>query len=153
MANALTNLFGKAKKEEKTGGIDWAMYPARLAPGLFFLSTAADKANADEDTANYLHNFAGALPGTDKFDAKTFVKLISAAEFGIGAALVTPFIPNRLAGAGLAAFSAGLLGMYFGTPGMVREGSKVRPTQAGTPLAKDFWLLGTGVSLMLRGNK
>nr|WP_240393836.1 hypothetical protein [Corynebacterium lactis] len=151
MANALKNLFGK--KEETKGGIDWAMYPARLAPGLFFLSSATDKAGADEDTAKGLQGFAGAIPGTDKFDPNTFAKLLSAAEYSIGGALVLPFIPNRLAGAALTAFSAGLLTMYLKTPGMVRDGSKVRPSSAGTALAKDFWLFGTGVSLMMRGNK
>lgn len=152
MAKVLNKIFGK-KNDEKKGGIDWAAYPARLAPGLFFFSTATDKANADAETAKGIHGMAKVLPGTDMFEPEDFVKLVSAAEYGVGAALVTPFVPNRLAGAALTAFSAGLLGMYFRIPGMIREGSKIRPSQDGTALAKDFWLLGTGVSLMMRGNK
>lgn len=150
MANPLKKIFGK--KEEKSG-IDWAIYPARLAPGLFFLNSATNKANADEETAKGLQGFASALPGTDLVDAKTFVKLVSTAEYAIGAALITPFVPNRLAGAALTAFSSGLLGMYFGTPGMTAEGSKIRPSDQGTLLAKDSWLFGLGIALMLSGNK
>lgn len=152
MAKVLSKIFGK-KNEENKGGIDWSAYPARLAPGLFFLSTATDKAGADEETAKGIHGMASALPGTDMFEPKDFIKLVSAAEYGVGAALVTPFIPNRVAGAALTAFSTGLLGMYFRIPGMIREGSKIRPSQNGTALAKDFWLLGTGISLMLLGKK
>lgn len=145
-------LFAKAEKNTKSEkAIDWTMYPARLAPGLFFLSTAADKLNADEETAKALHGMASVLPGTSSFDPQTFVKLVAAAELAIGGALVTPIVSNRVAGTAMAAFSAGLLGMYFGLPGMVRDNSKVRPSQEGTGLAKDVWLLGTGVSLAMRG--
>lgn len=151
MANPLKKIFGSTKDDK--GGIDWAIYPARLAPGLFFLNSATNKAKADEETAKGLQAFAGALPGTDLVDAKTFVKLVSTAEYAIGAALATPFVPNRLAGAALTAFSTGLLGMYFGTPGMTVEGSKIRPSEQGLAIAKDSWLFGLGISLMLRGNK
>jgi hypothetical protein len=34
------------------------------------------------------------------------------------------------------------------TPGMREEGS-IKPTQAGTALAKDVWLVGAGLSLLL----
>lgn len=150
MANPLKKIVGK--KEDKSG-IDWELYPARLAPGLFFLNSAVGKVNVDEETAKGLQGFAGALPGTDLVDAKTFVKLVSTAEFGIAAALITPFVPNRLAGAALTAFSSGLLGMYFGTPGMTAEGSKIRPSEQGLSLIKDSWLFGLGITMMLRGNK
>jgi hypothetical protein len=56
-------------------------------------------------------------------------------------------MPSRLAGLGLTTFSGALLGRYLKTPGMHREGS-VRPTQQGTPLAKDVWMLGIGLSLI-----
>lgn len=46
------------------------------------------------------------------------------------------------------AFSAGLLTLYLKTPGMRQEGS-VRPTEQGNGLAKDVWLLGTGLTLLL----
>ncbi len=40
--------------------------------------------------------------------------------------------------------------MYLKTPGMRREGS-VRPSQQGTALAKDVWLLGIGLTLVADG--
>jgi hypothetical protein len=57
-------------------------------------------------------------------------------------------VPGLLAGAGLTAFSAGLLGLYLRTPGMREEGS-LRPTQQGLPIAKDVWMLGSGLSLVV----
>jgi hypothetical protein len=53
-----------------------------------------------------------------------------------------------VAGAGLAAFSGGLLGLYLKTPGLREEGS-LRPTQAGNPIAKDIWMFGIGAGLVL----
>jgi hypothetical protein len=53
-----------------------------------------------------------------------------------------------LAGAALTAFGGGLLSLYVRTPGMRQEGS-IRPTQAGTALAKDVWLVGAGLTLLL----
>ena len=45
-------------------------------------------------------------------------------------------------------FSAGLLGLYLRIPGM-RQNRSLRPTAQGTPLAKDAWLLGIGLSFVL----
>ncbi|HXC63313.1 MAG TPA: hypothetical protein VNZ67_03090, partial [bacterium] len=53
-----------------------------------------------------------------------------------------------LAGTALTAFSSGLLGMYLKTEGMHQPGS-VRPTPQGVPLAKDIWMLGIGLSLLV----
>ncbi len=65
-----------------------------------------------------------------------------------GSALLLPVVPPGLAGLILTGFSGGLLGLYLRIPGMRQEGS-LRPTQQGTALAKDIWLLGIGVSLLL----
>ncbi len=51
-----------------------------------------------------------------------------------------------VAGAALTGFSGALLGLYLRTPGM-RQG--LRPTQQGTAIAKDVWLLGIGAGLVL----
>ncbi|WP_406465833.1 hypothetical protein [Streptomyces sp. NBC_01622] len=59
-------------------------------------------------------------------------------------------VPAAVAGAALTAFSAGTLGLYLRTPGMRREGS-LRPTEQGIPLAKDVWMLGIGISLIIEG--
>jgi hypothetical protein len=53
-----------------------------------------------------------------------------------------------VAGAGLAAFSGGLLGLYARTPGMRKQGSPF-PTQQGIPLAKDAWMMGIGLGLVI----
>jgi hypothetical protein len=64
----------------------------------------------------------------------------------LGAALLLPIVPAVVAGAGLVGFAGGLLGLYLRTPGM-HQG--LRPTQQGTPIAKDVWLLGIGAALVL----
>jgi hypothetical protein len=38
--------------------------------------------------------------------------------------------------------------LYLRTPGMRDEGS-LRPTQQGIPLAKDAWMVGIGLALMV----
>ena len=60
-----------------------------------------------------------------------------------------PIVPAGLAGLGLIGFSGSLLGMYWRTPGMHEEGS-IRPTQQGTAIAKDVWMLGIGAALVAR---
>ena len=71
-------------------------------------------------------------------------------EVALGTALLIPFVPDVLAGAGLTAFSGGLLGLYARTPGLRKEGS-LFPTQDGIALAKDVWMTGIGVSLLVDG--
>jgi hypothetical protein len=63
-------------------------------------------------------------------------------------ALLIPVVPAGLAGAGLTAFSGGLLGLYAKTPGMRKEGTLL-PTQQGIPLAKDIWMAGIGIGLIV----
>jgi hypothetical protein len=73
--------------------------------------------------------------------------VLAGAEIGIGAALLTPFIGNRLAGAALTGFSGGLVGMYLRTPALHEAGS-VWPSRAGIAISKDVWMLGIGVGLL-----
>jgi len=80
--------------------------------------------------------------------APTFLRALAASEIALGAALLTPVVPAAVAGAGLAGFAAGLLGLYLRTPGMHEN---LRPTQQGTSIAKDIWLLGIGAGLVLGG--
>jgi hypothetical protein len=121
--------------------------PGRLAAGAFMLNAGAGKWSADEQTAAMLHGMAaGTYPFLARVKPKDFARLLSVSEMALGAALLLPAVPAGLAGAGLTAFSGGLLGMYARTPGMRREGS-LRPSQQGTALAKDVWLLAIGLSL------
>src|SRR6266487_2758163 len=123
--------------------------PPRLVTGVFFLNSGLSKRGADEATAGQLHGFAsGTYPFLRKLDARQFTRLLSAAEIAIGAALVLPVVPAGLAGAGLTAFALGTLGLYLRTPGLRQEGS-LRPTEQGIPIAKDVWMVGIGLALVI----
>ncbi len=125
--------------------------PVRLATGAYILNSGLSKWNADEATAGHLHGFAStAYPQLKRLRPEQFVRILAASEIAVGAALLTPFVPPALAGAALTAFSSGLVGLYLRTPGMRQQGS-LRPTQDGIPIAKDIWLVGIGLSLMLDG--
>ncbi|MGY0071080.1 hypothetical protein ACWZEH_30780 [Streptomyces sp. QTS137] len=121
----------------------------RLATGAFILNSGLSKRGADEETAAQLHGMAkNTYPFLEKVRPAAFSRLLSTGEITLGAALLLPVVPTVVAGAGLAAFSAALLGMYLRTPGMREEGS-LRPTQEGLALAKDVWMLGVGVGFVV----
>ncbi len=125
--------------------------PLRLATGAYILESGISKLGAEEGTAGKLRDFAaGTYAPLGKVKPQQFLRLLSASEIALGAAVLVPMIPTALAGVGLAAFSAGLIGLYVKTPGMRREGS-LRPTQQGLPLAKDVWMLGIGAALVIDG--
>jgi hypothetical protein len=125
--------------------------PLRVATGVYILNSGISKWNADEATASQLHGFAAtAYPQVKQIRPEQFARVLAVSEIAVGAALLTPFIPPALAGAALTAFSSGLVGLYLRIPGMRQEGS-LRPTQDGIPIAKDAWLVGIGLSLVLDG--
>ena len=117
--------------------------PGRLVTGAFILNAGVGKWSAAR-----LHGMAaGTYPFLARLKPKDFARLLAVGEIALGSALLLPVVPAALAGAGLTAFSAGLLGMYVKTPGMRRERS-LRPSTQGTALAKDAWLLAIGVGLV-----
>ena len=123
--------------------------PPRLATGAYILNSGLSKRHADEDAATGMHGMAaGTYPFLAGIEPKQFAKYLSTAEIALGAALLVPIVPAVVAGTGLAAFASGLLGLYLTTPGLREKGS-IRPTQAGTPIAKDVWMLGIGAGLVL----
>ena len=124
--------------------------PLRLATGAFILNSGINKWKAsDEEVHKQIHSMASnAYPQFDSVDAKVFTKSLAGAEMALGAALLTPFIGPGIAGAALTAFSGGLVGLYLRTPGMREDGS-IRPSQNGTAIAKDVWMLGIGTALVL----
>jgi uncharacterized membrane protein YphA (DoxX/SURF4 family) len=125
--------------------------PGRLTTGAFILNAGLGKWSADEETAARLHATAvGTYPFLGKLKPKDFARLLSVSEIALGSALLLPVVPTAAAGAGLTAFSAGLLGLYLRTPGMTKEDG-IRPSQQGTPLAKDVWMLGVGLGLVIDG--
>lgn len=125
--------------------------PLRLTVGTFFLNTGLSKRGADQATAEGLQQFATTTyPFLGKLDAQRFTRSLSAGEMAVAAALLLPVVPAAVAGAALTAFSAGSLGLYLHAPGMRKDGS-LRPTEQGIPLAKDVWMLGIGISLIIEG--
>src|SRR6478609_8847861 len=123
----------------------------RISAGAFILNSGLGKRGADAQAAAGMHGFAaGTYPFLKSMPPEQFASLLSTSEIVIGAALLTPFVPTIVAGAALTAFSGGLLGLYLQTPGMRKPGS-LAPTQEGLALAKDAWLAGIGLSIMLRG--
>ena len=123
----------------------------RISAGAFILNSGLGKHGADEGTAAGLHGFAaGTYPFVKSMEPKQFVQALSTAEIAVGAMLLTPFVPTAVAGLALTGFSGGLLGLYLSTPGMRKPGS-LAPTQEGLALAKDSWLVGIGVGLLVRG--
>jgi hypothetical protein len=125
--------------------------PGRLTTGAFIVNSGLSKRHVDDDTAAALHGIAAvAYPFLHSIPPKRFVRLVCAGELALGTVLLLPVVPNSVAGTALTAFSAGLLGLYLRTPGMREEGS-LRPTQQGMSIAKDTWMLGIGLSLLIDG--
>jgi hypothetical protein len=123
--------------------------PLRLATGAYILNSGISKQGLEGQAAEGIHAMAtGALPPLKKIPANLFTQLLSGAEIVLGGALLAPFVSSRVAGAALTGFSAGLVQLYLKTPGMRQPGS-LRPTQDGIGLAKDVWLLGAGLTLLL----
>lgn len=126
--------------------------PIRVATGAYILNAGIGKLAADEGTAQFLHGAAaGTYPALFK-DMKpaSFAKLLAYSEIGLGAALLAPMVPATVAGAGLTGFGASLLGMYLKTPSMTLDDG-IRPSQEGTAIAKDVWLVGAGLTLLTQG--
>lgn len=125
--------------------------PLRVATGAFILSSGLQKWPGDDESAAAMHGMAAnSYPFLKNIEPKKFVRYLATTEIGLGTALLFPAVPPLLAGLGLAGFSGGLVGLYLKTPGMHEEGS-LRPTQQGTAIAKDSWMLGIGAALVLDG--
>ena len=123
--------------------------PLRASTGAFILNAGLGKLTGTDETAKALHSMAsGAYPVLAKVEPKVFLKAVAIGEIALGSALLLPIVPAGLVGLGLVGFSGSLLGMWWRTPGMHHEGSP-RPTQQGTPVAKDVWLLGVGAGLVI----
>jgi uncharacterized membrane protein YphA (DoxX/SURF4 family) len=123
--------------------------PPRIAAGAFILYSGIGKLSADNEAAAQTHGFAtGAYPFLAKVKARDFSRMLGLGEVILGAALLLPVVPSIVAGAGLTAFSGGLIGLYARTPGMRKEGTPF-PTQNGIAIAKDSWLLGIGLGLII----
>lgn len=122
----------------------------RGVPGAFLLQSGYGKLGMDAESAEGLKQFASTgVPQFADWDSQTFTKFIAGTELALGTALLTPFVSKRLAGAGLLAFSAGLLSMYFRNSDMTQEDG-IRPSEQGMTLSKDSFLAAIGAALVLQ---
>lgn len=120
----------------------------RTAAGAFILNSGLNKTKMDEGIYGYLKGMASAAtPAVNKLSDKQFGKALSSAEIALGSALLLPIVPTKLAGLGLTAFGAGLMAMYLNTDEYT-EADGIRPSQAGTPFAKDIFLVSSGLALL-----
>lgn len=122
--------------------------PGRIAAGAFILNSGLNKLSGDAETAKRIHGMAsGTYPFLKAIPAPIFLRLLAVTEIVIGAMLLLPVVGAPLSGLALTAFSGGLLGLYVRTPGM--HDGRYRPTQQGTPLAKDIWMFAIGAGLVV----
>lgn len=123
--------------------------PGRLATGAYILNAGISKRNAPAERAAGLHSgAASAFPRFKDTPPETFVQQLSTAEICVGALLLTPMVPTLIAGAALTAFSGGLVTMYLRTPAM-RLPNSIRPSDQGSAVAKDAWMLGMGLGFVI----
>ena len=125
----------------------------RAVPGAFILNSGIGKLGMPAEMAEALQGMAAkGVPPLGDLTPEQFGKFLSYGEIAVGAALLLPFVPRKVAGLGLAAFSGSMVSMYLRTPGMT-EADGVRPSQDGTSLAKDSWLLAIAAALILSEGK
>lgn len=130
-------------------GLKLRHIPPRLAAGAFILNSGLGKRGLDEESAAGLQTMAvRAVPQLAELSPRDFARLLSTGEIALGVALVAPVVPAWLAGLGLTGFSAALLQMYRNSPGMT-EADGWRPSAEGTAYAKDVFLLGIGLGLVI----
>jgi len=129
-------------------GLKLRQLPPRLAAGAYILNSGLSKRGLDDDAYAGMQEMAArAVPQLAQMSARDFGKLLMRGEVALGAALLLPVVPSWLVGMGLTGFSAALLRMYRNSPGMTIDG--IRPTPEGTAVAKDVFLLGIGMGLVL----
>lgn len=126
--------------------------PLRLTTGAFILNSGLSKRGLPPEAAAGMQGMAvNAVPQLGKVSPATFGTGLAYGEIALGAALLSPFVSPLVAGAALTAFGAGLVQMYLNTPGLTAEGSSFKPSQDGTGIAKDIWMVGAGLALVIDG--
>ncbi|MCK1804003.1 hypothetical protein MTQ12_13250 [Brevibacterium sp. R8603A2] len=129
-------------------GFSIATTALRAIPGAFILNSGVGKLGMPREMAEGLQGMAASgVPKLGEITPEQFAKFVSYGEIAVGAALLAPMVPKRIAGAALGTFAAGMLAMYFRNPAMTEEDG-VRPSQDGTALAKDAWLAAIAIALI-----
>jgi uncharacterized membrane protein YphA (DoxX/SURF4 family) len=122
--------------------------PVRLATGAYIVNSGVNKLSADEGTATFLHGKAAEVfPLVKRVQPPIFAKALAIGEISVGAALLLPIVPAGLAGLALIGYGGALTALYVKSPAW--HDRNLRPTPEGTGPAKDIWLLGAGVGLLV----
>lgn len=122
--------------------------PVRLAAGAYIVNSGVNKLSADEGTAAFLHSTAAStFPGLKRIEPKLFTTVLAVGEIAVGAALLLPVVPAGLAGLALIGFGGALTAVYVRNPAW--HDRYLRPTAEGAASAKDVWLVGAGVGLLV----
>ena len=120
----------------------------RSVPGAYIVNSAIEKFGAEPAKSAGLQQFAASgVPALKKLPSDQFANILGGAELAVGGALLAPFVSNKLAGAALTAFGAGLLSMYFRNPNMTHEDG-IRPTEEGLQLSSNVFLVAIGAGLI-----
>jgi hypothetical protein len=114
--------------------------PLRAAMGAFILNEGLGKRPVDPRGADGLPN---AFPQLATMSPATVSKGVVATEVAVGGLLLAPFVPPLVAGAALAAFGAGML------QARMRSVERTEEPEKEKTVAKDLWMLGTGLALVL----
>lgn len=123
----------------------------RAIPGAFIANSGAGKIGMPADASAGIQQYAATgVPFVKAIPAEKFGTVLGASEVGLGALLLAPFVSSRVAGAGLTAFSAGLLSLYFANPENTQKDG-IRPSEEGLSLSKDFFMLAIGLGLLFDG--
>ena len=89
----------------------------RAVPGTFILNSGISTLGMDAGTAEALRGMAAqGVPVLGKLTPEQFAKFISYGEIAVGASLLLPFVPTKVAGLALAGFSGSLVSMYRAPP-------------------------------------
>ncbi|MBE1514721.1 hypothetical protein [Nesterenkonia halotolerans] len=120
----------------------------RAVPGAFILNAGIGKLKLDAETYAGMQGMAATgVPAVKQLSPEQFGKALAWGEITLGTALLAPFVSNRVAGVALGTFASGMLSMYFRNDGMTQDDG-IRPTQDGTPIAKDAWLAAIAIALV-----
>jgi hypothetical protein len=116
--------------------------PLRAATGAFIFNEGLGRRSVDPKATDEL---AASIPQLASAGPATIGKAVASTELALGGLLLAPFVPPAVAGAALTAFSAGLLRTRWRSVDRDEEPGKQKT------VAKDLWMLGTGLALVFDG--
>lgn len=123
--------------------------PIRVTAGTYILNAGVAKLRSRQGSSN-LHELATmAYPVVAGVDEDRFWRMVGTVETVLGSALLVPFVRPRLVGAVLLAYAAWSLGMDARLEYFRLGPSDPRPSHEGLGVAKDVWLAGIAVNLLL----